>query len=44
VQFQIRPGDLMFVGRDNKWIREEGEFSVMIADRQATFVFNKSQS
>ena len=44
VQFQIRPQDITFVGRDNRWIREEGKFSVMIAGRQATFVFNKSQS
>ncbi len=44
IQFQIRPADLMFVGAHNRWVREEGKFSVIIADRRAAFVFNQSQS
>ena len=37
VQFEIKSADLAFVGVDNKWITEAGEFEIQIADLKKTF-------
>ncbi|MEL6925287.1 MAG: fibronectin type III-like domain-contianing protein, partial [Bacteroidota bacterium] len=37
ISFSINTEDLAFVGRDNKWITEPGEFEVMIDELKATF-------
>jgi len=42
VTFEIEARNLMFVGRDNKWITEEGAFSILIGDKKASFFFDKS--
>jgi len=42
VEFEIHPDDLMFVGPNNQWILEDGEFSVMISDQKASFILHKS--
>ncbi len=41
VEFSIGTDDLMFVGRDNKWILEEGDFELYIADKSASFKVTK---
>jgi beta-glucosidase len=40
--FEIQTDDLKFVGRNNRWISEEGTFSIIIGEKEASFVFNKS--
>ena len=42
VAFEIHPDDLMFVGPNNEWVLEPGEFSVMISDQEASFILHKS--
>jgi len=42
VTFEIHPQDLMFVGQKNKWILEEGKFSVMISNKKANFKLSES--
>jgi len=42
VAFEIQPEDLMFVGPNNEWILEPGEFSVMISTEEASFILHKS--
>ena len=42
VEFEIQPEDLMFVGPNNQWILENGEYSVMISDQKASFILHKS--
>jgi len=37
VSFTITPEELAFVGRDNEWITEPGEFEVVISDQTSTF-------
>ena len=37
VSFTITPQDLAFVGRENEWITEAGEFEVMIGDLKGMF-------
>lgn len=37
VRFSLTEKDLAFVGRDMKWITEEGEFEVMVGDLNGTF-------
>ncbi|MBR9919322.1 MAG: beta-glucosidase [Bacteroidetes bacterium] len=39
VSFSLTPRDLAFVGRQNKWQTEPGQFEVYIADKSATFDF-----
>lgn len=39
VQFAISAADLAFVGMDMKWITEEGEFEVSIADQKRTIEY-----
>lgn len=36
VTFDLKANDLAFVGWDGKWILEEGDFTLMVADQQAT--------
>ncbi len=38
VDFKLSAKDLAFVGRDNEWITEAGEFVVKIGDQEATFM------
>ena len=33
--FELKADDLAFVGYDGKWILEEGDFKLMIADQSA---------
>lgn len=40
VTFTIRPQDLAFVGRDNEWITEPGEFMVQIGGLEQTITYN----
>ena len=35
VTFDLKAGDLAFVGYDGKWVLEEGDFKLMIADQSA---------
>lgn len=35
--FSIAAGDIAFVGKDNKWITEEGEFQVMVSRLEDSF-------
>ena len=38
--FTLTADDLKFVGRENTWITEAGEFDVFIGDQQATFRYD----
>lgn len=42
VTFDLKANDLAFVGWDGKWILEEGDFKLMVADQQATIHCNKT--
>lgn len=43
VTFTIKAKDLAFVGADNKWITEPGEFEVQIAKEKATFYLGEAK-
>lgn len=42
VIFELKANDLAFVGWDGKWILEEGDFKLMVADQQATIHCNET--
>ena len=42
VIFNLKANDLAFVGWDGKWILEEGDFTLMVADQQATIHCNET--
>jgi len=42
VMFSISPKDLAFVGADNKWITEPGEFEVQIVDLKKSFLYRST--
>ncbi len=42
VTFDLKGNDLAFVGWDGKWILEEGDFKLMVADQQATIHCNET--
>ena len=42
VTFDLKANDLAFVGWDGKWILEEGDFKLMVADQQATIHCNET--
>ncbi len=42
VAFDLKANDLAFVGWDGKWILEEGDFKLMVADQQATIHCNET--
>ena len=42
VTFELKANDLAFVGWDGKWILEEGDFKLMVADQQATIHCNET--
>lgn len=42
VTFDLKANDLAFVGWDGKWILEEGDFKLMVADQQVTIHCNKT--
>lgn len=42
VTFDLKTNDLAFVGWDGKWILEEGDFKLMVADQQATIHCNET--
>ena len=42
VTFDLKANDLAFVGWDGKWILEEGDFTLMVADQQATILCNET--
>ena len=42
VTFELKANDLAFVGWDGKWILEEGDFTLMVADQQATIHCNET--
>ena len=42
VTFDLKANDLAFVGWDGKWILEEGDFTLMVADQQATIHCNET--
>lgn len=42
VTFNLKANDLAFVGWDGKWILEEGDFTLMVADQQATIHCNET--
>lgn len=42
VTFDLKANDLAFVGWDSKWILEEGDFKLMVADQQATIHCNET--
>ena len=42
VTFNLKANDLAFVGWDGKWILEEGDFKLMVADQQATIHCNET--
>lgn len=42
VTFDMKANDLAFVGWDGKWILEEGDFKLMVADQQATIHCNET--
>lgn len=44
VTFSIEPKDLAFVGLDNKWITEPGEFEVQLGKMKKTFFYKKSDN
>jgi len=39
VRFTITPRDLAFVGRDMEWVTEGGEFTLIVGERTAGFVY-----
>ena len=42
VTFDLKANDLAFVGWDGKWILEAGDFTLMVADQQATIHCNET--
>lgn len=42
VTFDLKANDLAFVGWDGKWMLEEGDFTLMVADQQATIHCNET--
>ena len=42
VTFDLKANDLAFVGWDGKWILEEGDFTLMVADQHATIHCNET--
>ena len=42
VTFELKANDLAFVGWDGKWILEEGDFKLMVADQQTTIHCNET--
>ena len=42
VTFELKANDLAFVGWDGKWILEEGDFKLMVADQHATIHCNET--
>lgn len=42
VTFDLKANDLAFVDWDGKWILEEGDFKLMVADQQATIHCNET--
>ena len=42
VTFDLKANDLAFVGWDGKWILEEGDFTLMVANQQATIHCNET--
>lgn len=42
VTFDLKANDLAFVGWDGKWILEEGDFMLMVADQHATIHCNET--
>lgn len=42
VTFDLKANDLAFVGWDGKWILEEGDFKLMVANQQATIHCNET--
>ena len=42
VTFDLKANDLAFVGWDGKWMLEEGDFTLMVADQQATIRCNET--
>lgn len=42
VTFELKANDLAFVGWDGKWILEEGDFMLMVADQHATIHCNET--
>lgn len=42
VTFDLKANDLAFVGWDGKWMLEEGDFKLMVADQQATIHCNET--
>ena len=42
VTFELKANDLAFVGWDGKWILEEGDFTLMVADQPATIHCNET--
>lgn len=42
VTFELKANDLAFVGWDGKWILEEGDFTLMVADQHATIHCNET--
>lgn len=42
VTFDLKANDLAFVGWDGKWILEEGDFKLMVADQQTTIHCNET--
>lgn len=42
VPFELKANDLAFVGWDGKWILEEGDFMLMVADQHATIHCNET--
>lgn len=43
VTFSIHSKDLAFVGIDNEWITEPGDFEIIIGSQKGTFVLGKSR-
>ncbi|NBC04938.1 MAG: beta-glucosidase [Bacteroidetes bacterium] len=41
VSFSITADDLAFVGRNNEWISEQGEFKIQIEDLEQTIIYQK---
>lgn len=44
VSFSISPEDLAFVGRDNKWITEPGDFEVQVGSLSKTITYEKTSN
>lgn len=42
IKFEIKASDLAFVGRENKWITEEGDFEIQIENLKQKFSYQKS--